>query len=50
MNNQVLLAVKRGWIVKFICGGGVSRPRDGDDTRDESPVEEEGSELGSELG
>mgnify|MGYP000187859586 CR=1 FL=1 len=48
--TKVLPAVKRGWMVKFICGGGVSRPRDGNDTKDEVPVEEEGSESGSELG
>lgn len=48
--TKVLPAVKRGWMVKFICGGRASRPRDGGDTRDEVPVEEGGSELGSELG
>ena len=36
--------------MKFICVGGISKPRDGDTTEDEGPVENEGSELGSELG
>ena len=44
--TKVLPAIKRGWVVKFICGGGISNPKVGVTADLEGPVENEGSELG----
>jgi hypothetical protein len=44
--TKVLPVVKRGWVVKFICGGGVGSPRVSSNAEVENPIEDGGSELG----
>ena len=44
--TKALSAIKRGWMVKFICGGEVGSPSNSSSVVVESSVEDIGSELG----
>ena len=44
--TKVLPKIKRQWMIKFICGGDISRPSDGGTAEVESPEEDGESRLG----
>jgi hypothetical protein len=44
--TKVLPAIKRNWIIKFICGGGVGGPNESSNAREEDPKEDGESRLG----
>ena len=44
--TKVLPAIKRGWMIRIICSGGVGSPSGSSNVEIESPNENGGSELG----